>query len=70
MIALTHLGYESENYTDVQLASATSGIDVIVGGHSHTYLTEAVPVKNKDGKDVIIVTDGKWGLNMGKLVIR
>ena len=57
VIALTHLGYESENYTDVQLASATSGIDVIVGGHSHTYLTEAVPVKNKDGKDVIIVED-------------
>lgn len=70
VIALTHLGFEgTQYYTDQQLASQTRYVDLIVGGHSHTYLTEMKSVRNLDGKDVRIVTDGKWGLNIGKLSV-
>ena len=70
VIALTHLGYEGEAYTDFELASVTRNVDVIVGGHSHTQLKEYGQTVNLDGKKVIIVTDGKWGLNIGKLTVK
>ena len=70
VIALTHLGYEGEAYTDFELASVTRNVDIIVGGHSHTQLDKYGQTVNLDGKKVIIVTDGKWGLNIGKLTVK
>ena len=70
VIALTHLGYEGEAYTDFELASVTRNVDIIVGGHSHTQLKDYGQTVNLDGKKVIIVTDGKWGLNIGKLTVK
>ena len=70
VIALTHLGYEGEDYTDFELAGATRNIDVVIGGHSHTFIEKKGVAKNLDGKKVIIVTDGKWGLNIGKLTVK
>lgn len=70
VIALTHLGYEGEAYTDFELASVTRNVDIIVGGHSHTQLEKYGQTVNLDGKNVIIVTDGKWGLNIGKLTVK
>jgi 5'-nucleotidase len=70
VIALTHLGYEGEAYTDFELASVTRNVDIIVGGHSHTRLKDYGKTVNPDGKKVIIVTDGKWGLNIGKLTVK
>ena len=67
VICLSHLGYDGEPYTDVELASQTRNVDVIVGGHSHTKLKDKVLVKNIDGEDVVIVQDGKWGLKVGRL---
>ena len=69
IICLTHLGYEGECFTDQELASQSRGIDVIVGGHSHTFLDDLNKVKDLDGKDVVIVTDGKWGLGVGQLSV-
>ena len=69
VICLSHLGYDGEPYTDVQLAARTRNVDVIVGGHSHTKLEDKVLVKDLDGKDVVIVQDGKWGLKVGRLDI-
>ena len=70
VIALTHLGYEGESYTDFQLVESSRNIDIVVGGHSHTYLQKPGFGKNMDGKKVVIVTDGKWGLNIGKLTVK
>lgn len=70
IVALTHLGYEGELYTDCELAANTSGIDVIVGGHSHTFLDDKAVLRDKNGKKVVYVTDGKWGLNIGKLTVK
>ena len=69
VICLSHLGYEGESYVDPELAAQTRGIDVIVGGHSHTTLEDLKTVKNLDGKDVVIVTDGKWGFTVGHLSV-
>lgn len=65
VILLTHIGYED----DCKLIPQTHGIDLLVGGHSHTILEEMVTVNDADGKPVRIVTDGKWGLEMGLLKI-
>lgn len=67
VICLSHLGFDGEPYTDVELAAQTRDVDIIVGGHSHTRLKDKVIVQNLDGEDVVIVQDGKWGLDVGRL---
>lgn len=69
VICLTHLGYEGEIYTDVELAANSRNVDVIVGGHSHTDLKDVEKVYNLDGEPVAIVSDWKWGLNVGNLKV-
>ena len=72
IIALTHIGYEEHNpgdITDVVLCRNTRNIDLIVGGHSHTFLEKAEMHPNKDGKLVPIVQDGCWGLEMGNMKV-
>lgn len=63
VICLSHLGYSE----DRELAAATRDVDVIVGGHSHTLLHKKQIVSDLDGKDVVIVQNWKWGLNVGQL---
>ena len=70
IICLTHLGYEGDFYTDQELALHTSNVDYIVGGHSHTFLDDAKVVADRDGKPVVIMTDGIWGVNFGKFRVR
>ena len=68
VIALTHIGYTEHNpgdTTDPMLAAATRGIDLIVGGHSHTFLYEPVVVKNLDSKEVPILQTGWRGSYQG-----
>ncbi|MGL4781602.1 MAG: bifunctional metallophosphatase/5'-nucleotidase [Bacteroidales bacterium] len=69
VIALTHLGFESERgFSDKSLAKNSKNIDLIVGGHSHTYLKEPVVIENLDGKKVLITQTGSKGMNVGKLI--
>ena len=65
IIALTHLGVGK----DKKLARKTSKIDLIVGGHSHTVLEEAIYEKNKDHKMVPIVQAGQHTEYLGKIVV-
>ena len=69
VIVLSHLGIEKSDFTDIMLAEASHDVDLIIGGHSHTFLEEPVYVKDADGDDVMIVTDGCWGLYVGKLEV-
>ena len=69
VVVLSHLGYEGEPYTDRELVAVTRNVDVIVGGHSHTKLKDKKVFKNVDGEDVVVVTDWKWGLQVGRLDI-
>lgn len=69
IVALTHIGYEQ----DIALAKSTSGISLIIGGHSHTLLGNMTGskgpyptiVKNQDGDDVFVVTSYCWGEYLG-----
>ena len=62
VILLTHIGYEE----DVALAPKLHGVDLIVGGHSHTFLDAPTVCKDADGKPLPVITDGCWGLEMGE----
>lgn len=69
VILLSHLGfqYDSEKIDDIKLAQQTAGIDVILGGHTHTFLDEPLVVKNKLGKPVVINQAGWAGLQLGRI---
>jgi 5'-nucleotidase len=73
IIVLSHIGYA----VDEELAAAVPGVDVIVGGHSHTFLgsgeKDAGPyptmVKSPDGVDVPVVQAGQYGKVLGELTV-
>lgn len=66
VIVLSHAGYEE----DQALVPQVHGVDLVIGGHSHTFVDDLLYVADADGKQVPIITDGMWGLEMGKLTIR
>lgn len=69
VICLSHLGY-SYNYnkvSDMILAKETEYIDLIIGGHTHTFLDGPTVMKNKIGKEVVINQVGWAGLRLGRL---
>ena len=73
VIAVTHIGYnmDDDKTDDVELAEASKNIDIIIGGHSHTFVDPSTPentpywFKNAEGKDVLVVQTGKYGKNVG-----
>ena len=69
VIALTHIGFVGGQYTDFMLVRDTRGIDIVVGGHSHTFIPEPGYEKNLDGISVPIVQNGCWGLEVGNMKV-
>lgn len=70
IICLSHLGWQIDNeYNDEKLATQTSGIDIILGGHSHDYFEEPLTYTNAEGKGVVMQQTGKNGRHIGKLSI-
>lgn len=67
VICLTHLGYEGESFTDPELVAGLENVDLVIGGHSHTFLDKAATETDAAGKEVPIVTDGCWGLYVGQV---
>ena len=69
IICVSHLGhyYDSSKISDIKLAKITSGIDLIIGCHTHTFLEKPEIIRNKDGKNVIINQVGSGGVFMGKI---
>lgn len=70
VICLSHLGYEykGENkVSDVMLGKQTDNIDLIIGGHTHTFLDDPLRLKNKNGSDVLINQVGWGGIVLGRL---
>ena len=73
VIALSHLGYEknsSEVYYDRGIAMNTRNIDMIIGGHSHTFLNYADYVTNQDSERVPVVQTGSKGICLGYAKIK
>ena len=74
IIALNHVGYNK----DQAIAAAVPGVDAVVGGHSHTYLSASDParqgayptlVSQEDGDMVPVVQAGAYGRYLGHLVL-
>lgn len=69
VVCLSHLGYKYDGLkvSDMKLAKATSGIDLILGGHTHTFLEKAERVSNSKGHEVLVNQVGWAGINLGKV---
>ncbi|MCM1451474.1 MAG: bifunctional metallophosphatase/5'-nucleotidase [Clostridium sp.] len=71
VIAVSHVGYSP----DTALVAASSNIDAVIGGHSHTTVDPADPsspphiIKNADGKDVLVAQAGKGGRYLGEITV-
>lgn len=69
VVCLSHLGYRMDGgqISDLKLAPQTRGIDLIIGGHTHTFLKEPTTVQNLDGKPMLVNQVGFGGINLGRL---
>lgn len=69
VICLSHLGYsyKTDKVSDLILAKQTNNIDLIIGGHTHTFLDQPTLIKNTDNKKVIINQVGWAGINLGRI---
>lgn len=71
VICLSHIGFDykdqPEKISDKHLAAKTSGIDLILGGHTHTFLPEPITFQNKDHKNVLVNQVGWAGILLGRL---
>ena len=71
IICLSHLGYHYKNnpdkISDLKLAALTKDIDLIIGGHTHTFLPKPTVVKNMDGKNMLVNQVGCYGINLGRI---
>lgn len=69
IICLSHLGYHynSDKISDLRLASKTKDIDLIIGGHTHTFLPKPTVVKNSSNQNVLINQVGWAGINLGRI---
>ena len=70
VVAIAHLGIDesSEPWRSTDLIANTTGIDVVLDGHSHSTLAMEM-VKNKDGKEIPLSSTGTKLVNIGKLTI-
>ena len=71
IICLSHLGYNYKNepnkISDLKFAALTDDIDLIIGGHTHTFLDKPTVVKNRSGNDVLVNQVGCYGINLGRI---
>lgn len=70
IICLAHLGWESSEYPTDHMIPETTGIDLVLDGHSHTYLQKLEYVKDKDGHPVPVDQNGKHAAFVGKLILK
>ena len=69
VICLSHLGlkYKSNKISDIKLAAKTQDVDLIIGGHTHTFLKKPISILNMEKKEVLINQVGWGGINLGKI---
>lgn len=71
VICLSHLGYfykrNPSKISDLNLAKATKDIDLIIGGHTHTFLPKPTIVKNSNDNNMLVNQVGAYGINVGRI---
>jgi 5'-nucleotidase len=69
VICLSHLGWKLAGLDDTELMSQLRNVDIVLGGHSHTYFTDMEYVKDLDGHEIPNDQNGKHGIYVGKIVV-
>lgn len=77
VVAVTHIGYNmvAPKESDLNLARQSKDIDIIIGGHSHTFVDPSTPdktpywINNAEGYPVLVAQTGKYGRNIGYIKI-
>ena len=69
VICVSHLGWDKVDMNDQIMIAGSRGIDLVLGGHSHTYMKQLEYVKDLDGKMVPVDQNGKHGLWIGKMLL-
>jgi 5'-nucleotidase len=71
VICLSHLGYDYRRdrgrIGDMELAERTENIDLIIGGHTHTFLDKPTVATNRKGNPVLVNQVGCYGINLGRI---
>lgn len=70
VICLSHLGWKDEPYSDISLIENTRHIDLVLGGHSHSYFVAPEFYENLDGVKVPVQQMGKNAAFVGKVVLK
>ncbi len=69
IICISHLGWERSEYPDNRVIESATGVDLVLGGHTHTYFDKLEYVSNKDGRPVPVDQNGKHAVFVGKLLL-
>ena len=68
-ILISHLGWMENGMGDQEVIAKSRYIDIVLGGHSHTFMTHLEYEKNLDGKPVPVDQNGKHAVYVGKLLV-
>lgn len=69
VVCLSHLGWDIIGIDDTELMPQTRNIDIVLGGHSHSYFNEMEYVKDLDGREIPNDQNGKHGIYVGKITV-
>ena len=69
VVCISHLGYKyrSKKISDHIIAKKSKYIDIILGGHTHSFFDKALKYKNSDNKEILVCQAGCYGLRMGRV---
>ena len=69
VICLSHMGWEVSEYPDEKWIQLTQGCDLVLGGHTHTYMPTLEYTPDKTGRQIPVDQNGKHGAFVGRLVL-
>lgn len=69
VICLSHMGWAESEYTDEMVLRQIEGCDLVLGGHTHTYMPQLEYAPDKTGKRIPVDQNGKHGAFVGRLVL-
>ena len=70
VVCLSHLGWGENKDMDPDFIANTTGLDVVLGGHSHSYFTKPQYLKDKKGHEVLVDHQGKNAQFLGTIEVK
>ena len=70
VVCISHLGWTKGDQPDEWMVRLTEGCDIVLGGHTHTYMPSLQMTPDKNGKMIPVDQNGKHGAFVGKLVLK